>query len=264
MSQRLAIKSPDSVPSRLCRAAGLLIIPTCALLHASAGWACTCPPKPSFTEGLATSEIVFKGMVTKVWPVITSDFPPDIGFRYRFVVFEEWKGHLSPKTQLVDYGCAYPFRLGETYVVFARRARAQAPAFSASGCGATLPDAKVGLADLEQLGSSRRVADLQLYRPESVLHLAARRVALAGVAARLLTSARWREMGDSPSGTWRRFGVVILGAGALLVLGFLVWRGRRRLAVLLAASAIVALATALLVWGYSFVLSNHLLIRFAS
>ncbi len=110
------LRNPASKASLIC---SLLL-----LLNASSTWACSCI-RQSVKEDFQDADVVFSGKVlnrgepesqtkSRSWELIEVKFELD----------ETWKGektaNITVSTELMSISCGYPFREGNSYVVFAK------------------------------------------------------------------------------------------------------------------------------------------------
>ena len=88
---------------------GLFAYPTPVL-------ACSCSESGSPAAEFARADAVFSGKVTRIREI-------SHGYRVYFAVTRSWKGISTSTTEVTTgYGngdCGYPFKVGETYVVYA-------------------------------------------------------------------------------------------------------------------------------------------------
>lgn len=237
-----------------------------ALLWPRAALSCQCGEDLSIADAAAAAQLVFAGRVIETWPVaIRVGGLASIGMQATFAVDSRWQGDVGEQVVLLHTGstCDYHFRRGESYLVFARRGPSSGEDWSSSICSGTRPLLNVSRADYGALGDSQGVAGTEDYTPESLFHLAARRVTLAALMARGTAAFGWRAMEDSPGGAWTRLAIWLLVIGIAVLIAVLVWRRRWRSAIALVAGTLLLSIISALSWGYHLAISNPYLSRFA-
>jgi hypothetical protein len=120
---------------------------TLLLLAPRAAHACQCGHLPSPEEGLRVSEAVFEGRVIARRMVLGEEhgwlFPVP---EYEFRVSRAWKGVATPAIRLLGgySNCAYVFREGGSYLVFAAPHWEKPGRLSSSICSPTKPVKEAG------------------------------------------------------------------------------------------------------------------------
>lgn len=117
--------------------------------------ACSCM-KQSLEEGVAQSQAIFEGTVTKVAPNTATQFR---GLEVTLTVKRAWKGIESGEVAVLTASngavCGYPFAEGSTYLVYAYRGKADP--LRVSLCSLTKPIDQAR-ADLKHLGKPTRAS----------------------------------------------------------------------------------------------------------
>ncbi|MFN7941619.1 MAG: hypothetical protein U0X73_08450 [Thermoanaerobaculia bacterium] len=212
-------------------------------------FACSCGKVATPGEGLASSALVFEGQVLNTWPIATSeDGDPTIALRYSFGASSIWKGSAPSTIDLLDRhgNCAFPFRRGESYLVFARE-DPESKTLYTTICDATrtLP---VPRDTYNELGQRLDVSTYYPYRAESLAHLAVRRLLTAAYVERVEVIYWWRGLGSSTGGALEAYALMVLAGTYLALLVALAVRRRLRWVLSLATvpfvGALVGLARA--------------------
>ena len=136
------------------------------MLGAERAFACSCiMPEGSLSklvgDAKKSSDAIFSGRVLKI-----TENPNAERMQYQYLsvelkVVDTWKGTIG-KTVIIrtgsnDGNCRYPFKVGETYLIYAENSTMYSPTkfLSASVCSRTTPLAE-GKPDIRFLGKRRR------------------------------------------------------------------------------------------------------------
>lgn len=137
----------DLKSTRVMRAACVVAIGLCVAMDAA--WSCQCIESDTSAEAAFEQyDAVFVGQVVELrlakstQPTNTDGREPVDGVEVSLKVLERWKGEMSARAVVVtnpdDGSCGYPFRVGATYLVWARRAQV-GQAFTVHLCDRTKP-----------------------------------------------------------------------------------------------------------------------------
>jgi MYXO-CTERM domain-containing protein len=117
-------------------------------------FACKCAPPPGPSDALRDAAAVFEAKVTKLTPLHDADDDLEVHLN----VVQAWKGVETETIRILTRkdgaACGIDFTVGESYLVYASQAEAQASGISlvALRCGRTKLTAEAALEDLPQLG----------------------------------------------------------------------------------------------------------------
>lgn len=155
---------------------GQIVILGVLMFSTGQSWACSCSGQSSPTQALANSVAVFKGYVVEIslgsrWVSASVPRPDDCELRiggegegldlcledHVIVTFEvtaTWKGvelgRVQVQTPAQGTACGYPFRIGQSYLVYASRPRTDA-AMGTTSCHSTKLRSEAQT-DLKELG----------------------------------------------------------------------------------------------------------------
>ena len=235
-----------------------------------ASWAqpahgCSCGAS-SIPEEIWSADAVFTGRVVEIWPIrVTADGYDGIAQRATLRVDARFENPLRPPLPtptaetLFNAGgnCDYRFERGEAYLVFAYRGADGE--LRTSKCSSTRTLAEVTAADLAAFtvnGFKPTALDRGPVAPESLIHLAARRGALAALVATGAARAVWRGWGDTASGLFLRLALTLAGVGALPTAILLLRRRRFVLCAQIFLAGPLVVGASALGWAYWYALSH--------